>query len=85
MPPLPSIFLCYRRADEPFATALLGTALIDRLGEPRVFLDTVSLDRGRPFEAKMVAAARRADVMLVVVGETWDQGRNRERLDDTND
>jgi hypothetical protein len=85
VPPLPSAFLCYRRADEPFATALLGTALIDRLGERRVFLDTVSLDRGRPFEAKMVAAARRADVMLVVVGDAWDRGRNRERLDRGDD
>ena len=81
----PSAFLCYRRADEPFATALLGTALIDRLGESRVFLDTVSLDRGRAFEAELIAAARSADVMLVVVGETWDRGRNRERLDEAGD
>ena len=82
---LPSTFLCYRRADEPFATALLGTALIDRLGERRVFLDTVSLDRGRAFEQKLIAAARSADVMLVVVGDAWDRGRNRERLDEDDD
>jgi hypothetical protein len=44
VPALPSTFLCYRRADEPFAAALLGTALIERLGKSRVFLDTVSLD-----------------------------------------
>lgn len=81
----PSAFLCYRRADEPFATALLGTALIDRLGESRVFLDTVSLDRGRAFETELIAEARSADVMLVVVGETWDRGRNRERLDEAGD
>src|SRR5438552_1855391 len=80
VPGHPSAFLCYRRADEPFATALLGTALIDRLGESRVFLDTVSLDRGRAFEAKLVAAARSADVMLVVVGKSWDLSPNRERL-----
>jgi hypothetical protein len=85
VPGRPSAFLCYRRADEPFATALLGTALIDRLGESRVFLDTVSLDRGRAFEAKLIAAARRADVMLVVVGKAWDRGRNRERLHEAGD
>ena len=66
MPTIPATFLCYRRADEPFATALLGMALIDRIGESRVFLDTVSLDRGRALEAKLIAAARSADVMLVV-------------------
>ena len=85
VPTIPSTFLCYRRADEPFATALLGTALIDRLGESRVFLDTVSLDRGRALEAKLIAAARSADVMLVVIGEAWDWGRNRERLDEGDD
>jgi hypothetical protein len=36
VPTIPSTFLYYRRADEPFATALLGTALIDRVGESRV-------------------------------------------------
>ncbi len=85
MPPHPSVFLCYRRADEPFATALLGMAFIDRLGEDRVFLDTVSLDRGRAFEQKLIDSARRADVMLVVVGGAWDEGRNRERLDQDDD
>ena len=85
MPVPPSAFLCYRRADEPFAAALIGTALIDRLGEHRVFLDTVSLGRGRAFEAKLIAAARSADVMLVVVGGAWDQDRNRERLDEDDD
>lgn len=82
---LPSTFLCYRRADEPFATALLGTALIDRLGEHRVFLDTVSLDRGRAFAAKLIAAVRSADVVLVIVGDAWDRDRNRERLDEDDD
>lgn len=85
VPPLPSAFLCYRRSDEPFATALLGTALIDRLGGRRVFLDTVSLDRGRAFEATLIAAARSADVMLVIVGDAWDRGRNLERLDEDDD
>jgi hypothetical protein len=85
VPSPPTTFLCYRRADEPFATALLGTALIDRLGESRVFLDTVSLDRGRAFEAKLRAAARSADVMLVVIGAAWDRGRNRRRLDEAGD
>jgi hypothetical protein len=85
VPSGPSVFLCYRRADEPFATALLGTALVDRLGADRVFLDTVSLDRGRPFAAALLESARRADVMVVVVGRAWDRDRNRERLDADDD
>ena len=84
MPTLPSTFLCYRRADEPFATALLGAALIDRLRRA-ASSSTLSLDRGRAFEAKLISAVRSADVMLVIIGEAWDRGRNRQRLDQDDD
>jgi hypothetical protein len=76
---------CSSALDQVGKGSLIGTALIDRLGESRVFLDTVSLDRGRAFEKELIAAARSADVMLVVVGEAWDRGRNRERLDEADD
>ena len=34
---------------------------------------------------ELIAAARSANVMLVVIGQTWDRGRNRQRLDAGDD
>lgn len=81
MSSVPSIFLCYRRADEPFATALLGVALAEQFGVDNVFLDTLSLRSRRRFAQELVARARAAAVLLVIAGRQWDRGRNRKRLD----
>lgn len=83
--PSPSAFLCYRRADEPFAAALLGVALGERFGAGNVFLDTLSLRSRRRFERELMARARAAAVLLVIVGARWDRGTNRERLDEPGD
>ncbi len=82
---LPSAFLCYRRADEPFATALLGVALGRRFGVGNVFLDTLSLRSRRRFARELVDRARTARVLLVIAGRRWDRGDNRARLDDPGD
>jgi hypothetical protein len=34
---------------------------------------------------ELIAAARSANVMLVVIGQSWDRGRNRQRLDAGDD
>lgn len=39
----PSVFVSYRRADDPFAAALVAAALLDRFGARGVFLDTLAL------------------------------------------
>ncbi len=82
---VPSVFLCYRRADEPFATALLGVALAEQFGTDNVFLDTLSLRSRRRFEQELVARARAAAVLLVIAGRQWDRGSNRKRLDSPKD
>ncbi len=80
-----SAFLCYRRADEPFATALLGVALGRRFGADNVFLDTLSLRSRRRFARELVARARTAAVLLVIAGRRWDRGDNRARLSKPGD
>lgn len=77
----PSAFLCYRRADEPFAAALLGVALGERFGPAQVFLDTVSLRSRRRFERELIERARTSRFLLVVIGRRWDVGRLAEADD----
>lgn len=57
----PSIFVCYRRADEPFAAALTTTPFGGLVGDDEVFLDPLYLrQRG-------LAAVRGCRLVLAVV------------------
>ncbi|MCO1656236.1 toll/interleukin-1 receptor domain-containing protein [Pseudonocardia humida] len=81
----PSVFLCYRRADEPFAAALLGVTLQELLGAGNVFLDTLSLRSRVRFEAELLGRAGETAVLLVLAGKSWDRGENRARLTEDDD
>jgi hypothetical protein len=52
-----SIFVCYRRADEPFAAALTASILEDAVGADEVFLDTGNLP-GKPKGSAVVYVTR---------------------------
>lgn len=81
----PTIFVSYRRADEPFAAGLLGVTLFDRYGQERVFLDTLSLRSRRGLERKLLARVRSSTILLALIGSRWDDVDNRERLYDECD
>jgi hypothetical protein len=76
----PSIFLCYRRADEPFAAALTASILEDTVGENEVFLDTLYLRQRGPFERALLDAVRNCRIVLAVIGAEWDNQANLVRL-----
>lgn len=76
----PSIFVCYRRADEPFAAALTAAILEDAVGKNEVFLDTLSLRRSGPFERTTLEAVRNCRIVLAVIGANWDSPANLDRL-----
>lgn len=76
----PSIFICYRRTDEPFAAALTASILEDVLGADEVFLDTLYLRRRGPFERALLDAVRNCRTVLAVVGAGWDSPANLARL-----
>src|SRR5690242_18222676 len=63
----PSIFICYRRADEPFAAALMASILEDAVGGDEVFLDTLYLGQRGPFTSALIAAVRNCRIVLAVV------------------
>jgi hypothetical protein len=81
----PSIFVCYRRADEPYAAALTASLLAELLGEREVFLDTLFLRQRGPFERRLLAAIQNCRLVLAVVGDGWDSPANLARLGQPND
>jgi len=75
-----SIFVCYRRADEPYAAALITSLLEELLGKDEVFLDTLYLRQRGPFEQDLLAAVRNCWLVLAVMGGGWDSPTNLARL-----
>jgi hypothetical protein len=76
----PSIFVCYRRADEPFAAALTASILEDAVGADEVFLDTLYLRQRGSFERALLEAVRNCRMVLAVIGAEWDNPANLDRL-----
>jgi hypothetical protein len=76
----PSIFICYRRADEPFAAALTASILEDAVGADEVFLDTLYLRQRGSVERALLEAVRNCRIVLAVIGAHWDSPANLDRL-----
>jgi len=76
----PSIFVCYRRADEPFAAALTASILEDAVGANEVFLDTLYLRQRGSVERALLEAVRNCRIVLAVIGAHWDSPANLDRL-----
>ena len=66
-----SVFLSYRRADEPAFAGRLYDRMAARVGESRVFMDVDSIDLGRDFVEVLDEALARCAVLLAVVGPRW--------------
>ena len=79
------MFICYRRADEPFAAALMASILEDVVGADEIFLDTLYLRRWGPFERDLLEAVRNCRIVLAVVGPAWDAPTNLARLGQPED
>ncbi|MGH3896671.1 MAG: TIR domain-containing protein [Pseudonocardiaceae bacterium] len=69
----PSIFVSYRRADDPFAAALVAAALLDRFGTRGVFLDTLALRPRSDPSHRLPQALARSTVLLALIGPRWEQ------------
>lgn len=69
----PSIFVSYRRADDPFAAALVAAALLDRFGTRGVFLDTLALRPRSDPSRRLPQALARSTVLLALIGPHWEQ------------
>lgn len=76
-----TVFICYRRGDEPFAVDVIEHSLIRAFGADHVFRDTSDIAGGDDFRVAMDDAVRRHAVVIVVIGRNWEVPR----LADAND
>lgn len=81
----PSIFVSYRRADDPFAAALVAAALLDRFDARGVFLDTLALRPRSDPSRRLPQALARSTVLLALIGPHWEQQEQLRRRREARD
>jgi len=67
-----AIFISYRRDDTISATGRLADALAARFGSEEVFRDVQAIQAGTDFRDALRDALRTAQVVLVVIGRSWN-------------
>jgi streptogramin lyase len=83
-----SIFISYRRDDEPAAAGRLYDSLVAALGAESVFIDVDGIKPGVDFVDVLEDVLRRCDVLVAVVGRHWLEATDaggRPRLEDPED
>jgi len=83
-----TIFISYRRDDEPGAAGRLYDSLVRELGERSVFIDVDGIAPGTDFVRVIEDVLQRSDVMVAIVGRHWlapKETGGRPRLEDPDD
>ena len=70
-----SVFISYRRSDDPHAAGRLRDRLVQDLGDNAVFLDVNSIDLGQHVKEAIQRRIAAADVVIVVIGERFKPAR----------
>jgi CHASE2 domain-containing sensor protein len=81
-------FISYRRDQSAFAANVLRRELVQRFGEPAVFMDTSTINAGDEWPRAIRGAIRGCSVMLVLIGPHWSSAPSASggrRLDDPDD
>jgi TIR domain-containing protein len=84
----PNVFISYRRSDSHAHAGRLADFLSSRLGKEHVFIDVDSIPAGREFFEFISDTMARTDVLVLVIGPSWQSatdGEGRRRLDDPAD
>jgi len=83
----PSIFLSYRRGDEPWAALSIANALHNEMEHYSIFMD-VDLNIGQTFPDILRREIDQCKAMIVAIGRNWnsiDHHTNNRQLFDEND
>ena len=83
-----TIFISYRRDDEPAAAGRLYDALVAALGARSVFIDVDGIKPGVDFVEVLEEVLSRCEVLVAVIGRRWLEARDaqgRSRLADSGD
>lgn len=75
IPPVPGVFLSYRRDDVAGQVGRLFERLSLHFGEDFVFMDVESITPGEEFERVITGRIRDCDVFLLAIGPRWPTGR----------
>lgn len=78
---MPRIFISYRRSDTRAIAGRLHDRLEMAFGDENIFKDVDDITPGADFRDVLRAALSECDVLLVLIGKNWTQGR----LFDEND
>ena len=68
---MPSVFVSYRRSDEPGRAGRLYDRLVDRLGDANVFRDLDTMQPGADFAEVINRTVARCDALVAVIGPRW--------------
>ncbi|MBS2553974.1 toll/interleukin-1 receptor domain-containing protein [Catenulispora sp. NL8] len=81
------IFVNYRTNDAHDAAFAIQADLVRRFGRDKVFYASSSLNHGERFDQELIREARKARVLLAVIGPDWlkHDARGRRLVDDEND
>ncbi len=84
---MPTIFISYRRKDNPYAAGQIYDNLVRKYGNDSVFFDIDDIPLGEDFEDHISRIIANCDVVLVVIGDKWFEydENGRSRLDDETD
>jgi TIR domain len=86
-PPVPKVFICYRREESAAYAGRLYDAMAARFGEENVFMD-VELAPGVDFVDRITTVVGACQVLIVVMGARWaatDDETGESRLADPED
>jgi TonB family protein len=82
-----TIFISYRRKDDPYAARGINDALVKQFGRENVYFDLDALLAGLDWREQIDRMVAQCDVMLVVIGDRWIQPdeTGRSRLESADD
>lgn len=82
-----SIFISYRRDENPWAVARLRERLYGEFGKSRVFFDNEAIHAGERWPDRLAEAMKEAGVVVMVHGKAWHGPLpdGRRRIDDEGD
>lgn len=78
------IFISYRRSDSEYITSHIRDKLVAMLGN-QVFMDIYDIALGVDFTQVLKDTLQQCEVMLVIIGQTWDDTANLTRLNAPDD
>lgn len=83
-----SIFISYRRSDSMAETGRIYDRLSQAFGEKQIFKDVDNIPAGADFRSVLDKALTAADVVLVIIGQSWSliaDAAGKRRLADPTD